>query len=118
MATLTQGQLAAIEKDMTYQDYLRIAVMAQAGFWKQSPPQPTEEWFRKRQTAEKFLDQPAESFDRRYWASRSLQDIKNYDINGIGENSTAKEVAEAISDAQWEQLANYTFSEEAKRVLF
>jgi hypothetical protein len=124
MAQLTQAQLNSIETDPTYQGLLRQAVIAQAGYWSgqdgvnKGTAAAAEEWFRKRQTAEKLLDQPAESIDRAYWASRSIPEIKNYDINGIGPGSTNQEICTAITSGQWEQLSIYTFTEESKRVLY
>lgn len=120
---LTQEQLVAVEQNTAYKDQLRMAVLAQAAFWKGNTgvglatPPLAEEWFRKRQLAENIYSRPDALVDRPYWAGKSLITLKNMDIGGITDVSTADEIVDQISTVQWEQLSIATFTDEAKKTI-
>ncbi len=118
MATLTQAQLTAVEKNETYKDRLRIAGLSQAAFQKAAAAAATETWFRNRQTAENILANPQVSIQREYWAAKSIGTLKNLNVTGIDETSTADAIVGAISDAQYDTLGTAVFDEEKKKVLF
>lgn len=118
MATLTQDQLIAVEQNTNYRDKIRIAALAQAAFQKSAEPAATESWFRNRSQAEIILANPNISIDRSYWAAKTVGSLKNLEVAGITEESTADEIADAITGGQYDTLATEVFGEEAKKIVF
>lgn len=119
MGVLSQSQLVAVEQDNSYMNMLRMAVLAQASYWKSqtgvglASTSAAEEWFRKRQTAENVLANPNVSIDKPYWSAKSLGELKNLDISGVVAETDVATIVAAITTGQWEQLAIYTFTDEA-----
>lgn len=124
MATLTAKQLIEVEKNAKYQAYVRVAAISQATYWHGQNGVSIEEeedaknWFQRRQLAEELLDTPEVSVNVARWASKTLPALEFLDVAGITAESTADEIADAITTNQYAGMATAVFEQLASKKLF
>jgi hypothetical protein len=124
MPTLTTKQISEVEKNTTYQNFLRLGALAESKYWKDNAgvgladATIAENWFKRRQYAERLLDTPEVSVDLRRWAAQSLGSLSELDVAGIDDTTEAEDIANAITEEQYRTMATTIFEHEADKMLF
>lgn len=124
MPTLTNKQLSQVESNTTYQGFVRLGALAESQYWKDNGgvnlPDATaaENWYKRRQYAERLLDAPDVSVDLRRWSAQSLGSLADLDVTGIDDTTDAEGIAEAITAPQYRTMATAIFEREADKILF
>lgn len=121
---LTTKQLSAVESNPTYQGFIRLGALSESKYWKDNagvnlPDEAAaENWFKRRQYAERLLDTPEVSVDLRRWSAQSLGALSALDVAGIDDTTDAEGIANAITSAQYRTIATEIFEREADKILF
>lgn len=122
MGILTSQQLVDVETSGTYKALLRMNVLNQAAYWKGingvglADAAAAEAWFKSRSLAERILDAPGSTVDPQYWASKSMQFLKNLNLTGVTGASDMAAILTAITE-HYEFIAVQTYEQERKKLI-